>query len=118
MMPGQTRSGQRPLHACGDILRALNAKCVDPHYLLRWVSVPKVCQPHLHVHRILRESMEAPLKKKSPPKIIAKWVDSLAIKSLFDLIDALARAQAREDFERPRKDWRKKARKRVLKPPI
>jgi hypothetical protein len=29
---------------------------------------------------ILRESMEAPLRKKSPPKIIAKWVDSLAIK--------------------------------------
>lgn len=63
-------------------------------------------------------NMEKSLKKKSPPKNAAKVVDPLALKAIFDLVDALARAQAREDFNKELEDWRKKPRKRVLKPPI
>ncbi len=41
----------------------------------------------------------------------------LAFESILKLARALGRQAAREDYERERNDWRKKPRKRVLKPP-
>jgi len=81
MMPGQTRSGQRPLHACGDILRVWSDAWTRAICSAGCRS-SRACQPHLHVHRDFARGMKAPLRKNRRRRSSPNGC-SLAIKSVW-----------------------------------